>query len=239
MIRTALILLIAVGTLASTCKSQKEMPKVQDRSPLVEMQMHGCRGFCPVYKLSFLHNTELIYEGIRNMEQMGVVKTGITPEEYAQLELLLAKANLRQYPEQIESKVADAPGATITLYDKAGSYAVSGSIDRPQPILDLENYMKKLAEGHGLRVKRGVDPNAPTHNTAEVIVRLKDDVNAGNWIVGFEEQKFRLVKRISAENAWLVSYDPDKISETQIIALFKNHKDVQDAQPNKKASERN
>jgi hypothetical protein len=239
MIRILITLLIASGALATTCKSQKEMPKAQDHSPLVEMQMHGCRGYCPVYKLTFLHNTELVYEGMRNMEQMGVVKTGITKEEYDKLVLLMAKANLRQYPEQIKSGVADAPGSTITIYDEKGSHPVSGSIDRPKPILELEEYMKTLAEGHGLHVKHGVDPNAPVESDQQVIVKLKDNVNAGNWIAKYEDYKFKLVRRVSAENMWVVSYNPAQTSEEAIIKLLKKNSDVLDVQANKKATDRN
>lgn len=239
MIRILITLLLASSTLSTTCKSQKEMPKTKDSSPLVDMQMHGCRGYCPVYKLSFLHNTELLYEGIRNMEQMGVVKTGITKEEYDKLVLMLAKANLRQYPEVIESKVADAPGATITIYDEKGSHPVSGSIDRPKPILELEAFMKTLAEGHGLHVKHGIDPNAPVASDREVIVKLKDKVNAGNWIAQYKDYKIKLVRRVSAENLWVVAYNPAQMTEEAIIALLKKNIDVLEVQSNKKATDRN
>jgi len=222
-----------------SCKSRKEMNVSNDNSPLIEMQMHGCRGYCPTYKLSFRNNGELVYEGLRNVEQAGVVKTGITPEELSQLRAEVTAVNLWQYPEQIESRVADAPSSTMTVFAAGKSHSVSGSIDRPKPILDLENRMKDLAEMHGLRVKKGIDPNALPENSPQVIVKLKDSINAGNWIAQFKDLKLRLVRRLSAENMWLIGYDPGQIGEKALLERLKTTEGVLEAQADKATKDRN
>lgn len=232
------LLLLAFAALLS-CKSRKEMPNPNNDSPLLEFEQHGCRGYCPTYKLSFLNNGVLRYEGLRNVEQLGVVKTAITPEELTQLRTELADVNLWQYPEVIESKVADAQSSTMTVYRDNKSHSVMGSIDRPKPILELETKLKNLAESHGLRVKKGIDPNAPAATDKELIVKLKDNVNAGNWLMQFESMKLHLVRRLSAENMWLVSYDPAVIEETKLINLLKTSEGVLDVQVNKATKDRN
>jgi hypothetical protein len=236
MMKCFLLLLCSASLAMGACKSHKNM--TDKDSLLISMRTHGCRGYCPVYQLDFYQSGKLLYRGIRFVRDTGIITTGITPEELADLKKTVAEVNLWQYPERIESQVADAPGSVMTVYNGAQQHAVSGSIDRPQPILNLEKKMKDLAEGHGFAVKFGVDPGAPPPGY-EVIVQLRDDVNAGNWIGAYEDLRLRLVRRLGAENKWIVAYDPGKCSDKKLLGLFKEDKAVVAAQPNQKTEERN
>jgi hypothetical protein len=227
---------LVLALLSFTCKSQNGLQKKSEK--LIMMASHGCRGYCPVYILTFFENGDLHYKGIRFVQDTGMITTGITPEELAQLKMEVAKTNLWQYPEVIESQVADAPGSTMTVYNGAKSHQVSGSIDRPAQIIVLEKLMKKLAEDHGFHVTRGIDPGAPPPGY-EIIVLLKEDVNAGNWIGDYKELRLQLVRRLGAENKWLVAYDPGKSSEKKLLERLKEDKEVVSAQGNKKTEERN
>jgi hypothetical protein len=55
----------------------------------------------------------------------------------------------------------------------------------------------------------------------------------------FSELKLRIVRRVSADNVWLVSYNPNEIAEKDLIELFKGTKEFVEAQPNKAVKERN
>lgn len=215
------------------------MPDTNDKSALIQFEQFGCRGFCPSYKLTFFNNGVMAYEGLRNVALTGPAEKNITAEELRQLKAQVLSVNLWQYPEKIESQVADAPYAsmTVTLGDK--SHAVSGSIDRPRPILDLEASIKNLAEAHGLSVKRGVDPNALPEQAPQLIVKLKDDINAGNWIMAVKNVKLSLVRRLSAENTWLIAFDATQISAEKLIEALKAMKEVIDVQRNDKVTDRN
>lgn len=219
-----------------SCANHKTI--VADKSPLIELQLHGCRGYCPTFKVRILNNGDLIYEGIRNVEQTGVVNTGITPDELTALRAQITAANLWQYPEHIDSKIMDAPHATLTVFKGETNHAVTGTIDRPKPLLDLELKIKQLTEGHGIRVLMGVAPDVDKGATGQLIVHLKPGVNPGNWLAKFEDLNVRLVRQISADNTWLVSYNPAEVKEQSLIDLFKGTKDVLDAQPNRKTEER-
>ncbi len=236
--RTTLLLLLFAAFFA--CKTRKDTPPTNDTN-LVRLATQGCRGYCPEYTLDFRNNGSVTYEGIRNIEKMGKVEFQLTPEELRTLKAEVQKTNLWQYPENIESGVADAPYATLTVFDDSKSHPVSGSIDRPKPVLDLEVSLKNLAEAHGLQVKRGFDPNDPILKlTAQIVVKLKSDLNAGNWIAKFDAGiKLRLIRRVATENNWLVAYNPDQFSETEIIDLLKSTEGVLDALPSKDVKNRN
>ncbi len=225
MIRFSLLLVL---TVLLSCKTGQKA--AQQRAPFVELKSGACFGFCPVFRLTVRNNGLVAYEGIRFAEKIGLDSFQLTRAEMAGLREKVQQVNLWQYPERIETQVADAPFATLTVFRDDQSKSVSGSIDRPAPLLELENLLKELAEKHGFQVTRGVNPDEiPANRRQEVIVTLQPEINAGNWIREFSAYRFQLVRRMSSENIWLVAYDPEQIKEDAVLKLFKNSKGVTDA----------
>lgn len=234
MIRFLLLLVFAAPF---SCKTGQKA--AYQRAPFVELKSGACFGFCPVFRLTVRNSGLVEYEGIRFAEKIGLDSFQLTKAETAGLREKVEQVNLWQYPDRIETQVADAPFATLTAFRDGRSKSVSGSIDRPAPLLELENRLKELAETHGFQVTRGVNPNElPADRQREVIVKLQPEINAGNWIRQFTEFRFKLIRRISSENMWRVAYDPEQIEEKAVIQLFKNSKGVLEAQPNRKLEER-
>lgn len=230
--RYFLLLLLVAALLA--CKTRKENPPA-GATNLVRLATQGCRGFCPSYTLDFRNDGSVAYEGTRYTVKMGKAEFKLTPDELKKVQAKVKEVNLWQYPENIESRIADAPYATLTAFDGDKSHSVSGSIDRPAPILELEMLLKDLTEAHGIQVKKGFNPDDPSlQMTAQVIVKLKPDVNAGNWVGKFgEDIKLKLVRRVSSENNWLVAYSPKVHTEQEIIGLLKDVEGVIDVTPPK------
>ncbi|MCC6459554.1 MAG: hypothetical protein IT260_03720 [Saprospiraceae bacterium] len=228
--------LLALSALLSCKGGQKA---AADRTVLVELQTGACFGFCPVVRLT-VHNDGFVeYEGTRFAEIIGRDSFVLSADETKGLREQVLAANLWQYPDRIPSEVVDAPSATLSVYKAGQAKSVRGSIDRPEPLLRLESKIKDLAEAHGFQVKRGVNPNLPPPNSrSEVIVKLKPPVNAGNWIRQFTEFKFQLIRRLSAENIWIVAYDPKQVSETAVLELFKKSSDVLEVQTNRAVQDR-
>ena len=216
---------------AGKCSSDKA-PSVSG-APLVQLNMYGCRGYCPTYNLLFHNNGVVAYEGVRNMAKQGLDTVQLTRAELDRLRSALKEVNLWQYPERIESQVADAPSARLTVFEGEKRHEVYGSIDRPKPILDFENLLKDLAEAHGLKIKVGVDPYAAPPNQQEIVVKFKPEINPGNFMMQFQEVKLRIVRRVSAENEWIIGYNPDQIMEKQLMDLLKDMEGVLSVKPAK------
>ncbi len=223
------------------CKSRKEMPAAAAQpdaaAKLVALQTFPCRGYCPVYTLTVYQSGLMEYNGDKFVEKTGPASTMLTGEELAQLRQEVSKTNLWQYPDDIQSQIMDAPFATLSTWNGDKSKSVRGSIDRPKPLLELEKLIKNLAEAHGLRVIKGVNPNLTTTPMSEVIVKLRPEENAGNWIMRFEEIKLRLVRRLY-DNTWLIGYDPAQIGEKQVMDLLKNTDGALEVQPNHPVEDR-
>ncbi len=248
--RIALIFLLLAGLLAwlMACKTNKKTTE-NANTQLVELKTSGCFGFCPVFRLTFWNNKNVEFEGINFTQQKGIKTFELTDEELAQLRAKVLETNVWQFPDRFESTVQDAPGATITVFEpvrpgqpggKDKKKSTHGTIDRPKTLLDLEGLMKNLAEKHGLNVSRGVDPNEPQPGArAEIIVKLDEKLNAGNWIAQFTDLRLQLVRRIPPENTWVVAFDTTQIDEKTLIDFFKNIDGVILAQPNMKVKDRN
>lgn len=234
--KATFLLLISLA-LVSASKCRKN---AADTSPLVGLETTGCFGFCPIFKLEFLNNGLVRYEGVRFLEKIGKDSFNLTKEELKQLKTKVKEVNLWQYPDMIKTDVVDAPFATLTAWEAGKSKSVRGSIDRPAPLLELEGMLKDLAVAHSFDVKRGVNPNDISEtNRREIIVKLKPDLNAGNWIGQFTEFKLQLVRRISTENIWRVAYDYKQVDEKTLIDLMKDMDGVLEVQPNHQAQDRN
>lgn len=237
--RISFFALIAVIGLAVGCKSAQNRLTAPS-TPFVGLKTGGCFGYCPVFQLTVLQNGRVRYEGERFVEKEGRDSFLLTTEEMARLRHKVQEVNLWNYPDRIESDVVDAPTATLLAYDGSRSKRVQGSVDRPAPLLELENLLKDLAEAHDFHVKKGVDPRAvPETSKKELIVKLRPEINAGNWIAQFTELRLRLVKRISSENIWLVAYDSTEVDEASILELLKGTEGAVEVQVNAKVQERN
>ncbi|MEZ4940138.1 MAG: DUF6438 domain-containing protein [Saprospiraceae bacterium] len=231
-----LTLLFALATLTFCKTGQKAL---RNRSPMVELQTGGCFGFCPVIRLTVRNNGMVEYEGKQFAERQGLDSFQLAPEELRQLREKVTAVNLWQYPDRIKSEVVDAPFATLTVFQEGQKKSVLGSIDRPAPLLELESMIKNMAEAHDFQVTQGVNPNEPAKATRqEVIVKLKPEINAGNWIGQFTEFKLLLVRRVSAENMWIVAYDSKQLDEKAAIRLFKGSEGVLEVQGNQVVEDR-
>jgi hypothetical protein len=179
----------------------------------------------------FLQNGQVAYQGIRNMVKMGLDTIQLTNPELKRLKASVKEVNLWQYPARFDSQVADAPPSELTVYEGTRSHSVLGDFQRPKPILELEELLKTLVEAHGLKVKVGVNPYEAPANQKEITVKFKPTVNPGNFFMQFDEIRIRIVRRLSAENEWLVGYNPDQVTEKQLIEMLKGMDGVLDALP--------
>jgi Domain of unknown function (DUF6438) len=233
-----LLLSLIAGTFAE-CKGAKKTPAEQAPTQLVSIQTQGCRGYCPRFKADFFSDGTVRYEGIQFVEKMGTATVTLTKSELGLLNKQLETTNLWQYPERFPTTVADAPGATLTVYRGQEQKVVMGSLERPKPILALDNMLRDLLEAHQIPVRKGVNPEAPDPNSRKtILVLLKPEINAGNWIAEVKDLRVQLIRRVTADNLWLVGFDPQQISEAALIERLKKMPAVLEAQTNQEVDER-
>lgn len=202
---------------------------------LVQLETGGCRGYCPVYKLSFRKDGVLDYTGTRNVEKVGSFAVRLSAAEYSQLLKAVNRVDLWQYPMDIPSTAADAPVHIYTVFDGEKSHLVKGTTGIPQPILDLENLMQDIAEAHGYPVKNGIDPKNPDHLKGRVVVKFKMEVNAKVFCNQFSDLKVHPLSHLGEDNTWLIGFNPSELTETQFISMMKDMEGVLTVEPNPQA----
>jgi len=222
------------------CKSADVQQTTAQPQRLVSLQTHGCFGYCPMFTVTLWDNGRLDYLGDRFVEKAGTDTIFVTAEELVRLKTAIESTNLWQYPENIPTQIADAPSATLTAFRSDGtSHRVKGSMDRPQSIVELQKMLQNIAEAHGLKVNKGVNPNEIVpEQRREVIVLLKPEVNAGNWITQFTDLKLQLLRRTGTENRWLVGFDPKQIDEKTLLERLRKSDGALEATPNRRSEER-
>lgn len=206
---------------------------------LVRLEAAGCKGYCPIYKLTFHVDGTLNYSGYRNVEELGEKYAKLSADEFSRLQNAVRRANLWEHPRQLPVTVADAPMHTLTVSENGKRHQVKGAGPLPEHIQALDQLMQDIAEAHGFMVKKGVDPNDPANMKGEVIVHFKPEINAGNFCMQFMEFKTRPVRRIAEENIWIVGFYPSEITEAQFIEIIKGMEGVLSITSSKKSPERN
>jgi Domain of unknown function (DUF6438) len=238
--------LIALCLLA--CKDRKTQPvHVNDASGnfgnaaiLIELETTPCRGYCPIYKIKIMDDGKATYEGVRFTDPLGTHGFTLTQEELKALKEQITTTNLWQYPESFPVTIADAPGASLTVWQGDKSKVVRGSIERPKPIVFLDELVRSLARAHGFSLE-SKDPDELPANKKELIVKLIPTINAGNWIHQINKDanlNLRLVRRLGADNIWLVGYNPDDMDTNNLLTVLRANGDVMNVQENKAVQER-
>ncbi len=229
----AAALLVACTPQQNVSAQQTGNATANPAANLVQLETGGCRGFCPMYKLTFRKDGTMAYIGIRNVEKVGPATIRLSTEEYASLLKEVTRTDLWQYPTEIPSTVADAPVHTFTVFDGAKSHVVKGTAEIPQPILTLEQLMQNIAEAHGFPVKNGVDLSQVNNMKGQVIVKFMMDVNAKEYCNQFSDLKVRALQHLSEDNTWVIGYDPKEITEEQFSNLLRDMGGVLTVEPNK------
>lgn len=240
-----LVNLFFLGLSLIACKSNKKSDiamQTTENQSLIILETTPCRGYCPAYKLDFLANGTVQYEGIRFVEKIGTSSFQLTNTELILLRKKMETANLWQYPESFPVTIADGPGASITVYNGKAEKTIRGSVERPKPIRDMQDFLAGLAKAHGYKLESfnpdDIPDNAPK---TELLVKLKPEINAGNWLRDINKvskTNLKLVRRIGADNIWVVAFDASKFQQDDILTLLKSHEHVLEAQLNREAKER-
>jgi hypothetical protein len=236
------VALVLINVSPQKLDAQTPTPKkaeVDHSGKLIQFEASGCRGYCPMYKLTFRKDGFLVYNGIRNVEVLGPSTIRLSSDEFANLLKEVTQVDLWQYPAELPSTATDAPAHTFTVYDGVKAHAVKGRAAIPPPVKNLEILLKDIAEAHGLPVKTGTNPNYPGYQKEQVIVKFKQDVYVREFCNQFSEIKIRPIQNLSEDNTWTIAFSPAEITKEQMISLLKDMDGVLTVEPGKEVINRN
>ncbi len=233
------MLLFAVLLGVHACKSAGTV-RLNDTIPLCVFETGACFGFCPVYSLTVYPDGRVEYMGKQNVEQEGPVRFELTTSELRSLRAGLEAADLWRQPKLFPTQIADAPFNTWQVFGAEGlTRRVTGTVDRPEVMLQLDKMIIGMGQAHGLELTRGVSPHEPRRAyRKELIVLLEDGINPGNWMMQFEPLRLQLVRRLGEPNRWIIAYDEGEIAGKTLQERLLRTPGVLGVDPNVPAQER-
>jgi Domain of unknown function (DUF6438) len=220
------------------CASPKA-PETPSNDALVSFATGGCRGYCPIFEIRVNQDGTCTYTPERNCAISEPRTFKLEKTELATLKKEIAAIPYRTYPERFESTIADAPPSTLVFYEKLKAFSVTGTLERPKKLQDLEETIRSLALKNGIDTRKAYDPNEiPSEHASELLVQLKEEVNAGNWIATIEAGNPRLVRRMPPNNTWIVKFNNKEVSAKDMLIIVRASESVVKAQQNMRTNDR-
>lgn len=119
-----IILVFSVSLFLLACKSKKPIIKTNSQlaNPIIALYKSNCFGKCKVYNLKIYKDRTVIYEGIKNVEKIGIFNSVITDVEYQSLINLFEGANFQNLEPTYLTGVRDKQKITLEYFQKEVQY---------------------------------------------------------------------------------------------------------------------
>lgn len=205
------LIIPALLLLLASCTPLEKID-LSTQQPLVKMEKGACFGQCPIYEVMVYQSGIIAFRGERNTPKLGLWIRKMSDSEMADLQRQLTNTNLWQYPAFYKSRIPDAPLIRLEQYEDGATKTVAGKEGLPDPIIDLQLMMEKLAnkESDSWINKEPFDFNLPKGAVpGQIYVQLGPKVYIRNWIQGYARQNLKVVRELEdRSNYFLLSFDP-------------------------------
>jgi len=205
----------------------------------------ACYGRCEIFTLDLYENGLLLYKGERFTDRPGLWETNIDRRRIVALLDSFERADFRNYPRVFRSQIPDAPSIEFTYKTKAGDvYKTSFKEQSTAELEALDLAMRRLASLSSYRKVSDEIPGSslqPTANAAqqEIIVQLREGVNAQSWLLNYGKQNVRFKKQLAANSPYyLITADPNLMAAEELLDFLRRDTNVVSAQLNKEVKPR-
>ncbi len=195
---------------------------------LVEMKKGPCFGQCPVFDLTVYANGLMSYRGERYTNKMGLYHKRLAKQSLNELKEALRRANLWQYANVYRSDFPDLPAVTITYFEGDKSKTILGKENRPDAVIELENYLTQLADAPGWKLHQAPQYQLPSGAIPnQLSIELREETNPEAWVAKYARYEMKLLKRIwPSQTKIITSYNLKLIDPTQILDIVRQDAEV-------------
>lgn len=228
-----LAVLLIISILGTACSSLNRSFSTENAKQIVSMSKGLCYGSCPSFDFTVYDNGVLVFDGKKFTKRQGPHYKKVSKETIEEIKSTCLTTNLWRFNEIYRSRLPDAQTVTITYYDESGSIKrISGKESRPDPILDLESYLDKLAFSSDWYSESKSDEEAQQAKN-EFIIKLNAGVEPLAWSKRYESQDLQLTESLSADKTyWKISFNSQKVNAQDFIFILRRDPDVFSVQPN-------
>jgi hypothetical protein len=245
-------ILLAAIVLSQGCSGLKDVYALRKTEPVISLEKGACSGKCSVYKLFLYSNRQLVYEGIQNVEMYGLYTRKLDKTQYNALVRSFLDAEIYSFRNDYPNPLPEMPLIVMSFAHEKKSKRISGSIDRPQEILNLQRSLEKLISSDQWKLVKAFEvqvtrEDMPAKNEgggdevieSQIIIEPASNVFLAQWLKKYPQYDVQLVKRLSNDlNYWVISYSKSKIAPADMLSLLKADADLKFAEFNKKVKPR-
>lgn len=243
---TIVVAIISCGT--------KNVLKFKDTDVVISMAKEPCEGKCSVYNLKIYKNQYAVYEGKANAERYGVYYRKMTKAEYQSLIRDFDNTKFFDFDDNYPSGQILQPIVKLTYNSAINSKTITGKMDRPVPLLNLQRGLEKMVSGTDWVLVKpasakvtqeiGGDIEADSLKQeviidSEIIIEPNPNTFLSEWFKKYTEYDVYLIKKVAPEsNLWLITYSKSKISAEDFLAKIKSDDSLKTAVFNKRLTSR-
>lgn len=239
-----LVLLLALITIASSCKSVKIGG--DEKGVIATIERGSCFGKCPVYVMEIYKDGKVLYEGKRYTKKVGVYRKNIEMKEVKAIVKAFETEKFMTFENEYSSDIQDLPSVTISFHDGTTLKRVIGKDKKPGGFIKIQSMLEKLADSDDwATIKAGENTNELEERMktekiiySEIIIEAKTGTLPA-FLQEMANKSVSLKDRVTEDNRlWLITYDTSQYKSNEMIEMIRADARIISAEFNKVLSER-
>ena len=250
-----------IALLAFSCKSkqkaitqQQVQPVVQnsltaaqirDLPKVLEFSKSPCYGTCPHFTMSVHEGGWTIFEGKQHTAKEGTSIVQLSAEQLTTLKQQCKTADLWSCEKSYGDRIMDLPTTTVHFFDDKGDRSVQWKMRHPAQLQTLDSQLMEFVYGQAWVKKRKTAKERGLEETPEVIidneliVQIKNKMEAKEWAAKYKSYGLQLKKPISrSANMHLFTFDTTLIDAEKMMEMMLADKQVSRVEFNKRLQQR-
>ncbi len=122
LVLSLLLFLVACKTKKNTPTTASETSNTQLKNPTMTLSKSSCFGKCKVYHVKIFQDKTISYEGIKNVENIGIFRSSITTTDYQSLVEAFEAADFTNLASTYLTGIRDKQKTTLGFSQKEVQY---------------------------------------------------------------------------------------------------------------------
>lgn len=241
--------------LLSSCSTFKKVSKLKDKDIVISLSKSPCATKCSVYNVKLYKNGYFVYEGIANVEKYGLYAKKLSSSEMDKMKKEFDNNDFFGFDDQYPNPDPDMPTIVMVYNKDMKSKTITGGIDRPKKVLDLQRLLEALIRSDNFELLKSYDVKTTKTLTEkegntqeeevtyvidnEIVIEFNPNVFMSQWLQKYSQYQVQLVKRLGQNSPyWVITFNKTIIDSNDMLELIKQDTQVKSAEFNKKVTSR-
>ena len=117
---------------------------ISDDDVLIELKRTACYGSCPVYTIKIDKNGKGLFEGVENVDKIGIFSFKLSQDELMEIEIAFQEVDFFQLKKIYDAQVSDLPTTYISYNKDVNRKKIMDYYGAPEKLRTLENNIETL-----------------------------------------------------------------------------------------------